>query len=334
MRTNVIYIFLFLSSFTQSFAQTSINWLSIEEAEAKNKLEPRPFLIDLYTEWCGWCKKLDATTYRDPQIVSFINQNFYAIKFDAETHDTIVFQGQTFVNPSSANRSTHQLAMKFMPERRSYPTTYFMDETMKVNLIVPGYLDSKDMAPFLVYYKEKIYESPSNNINEFRDLFKQTFESTQTTSLNWETMQEALNKNKTDKKKIVVFLNDDATITSKVMKTTSFEDSLVTAYLNENYHVVNFNTQSQETVTIGEQTLVNNPNEGIYHQLVIAGMLKNPIKFPACLFFDESNLLITPVPNYMGPTFLLPVLKYFKEDKYKDTQFADYLNQYNSAKSN
>ncbi len=329
--TKLLLSSLVLISFI-GFSQPDINWLTIEEAEAQNKITPKPFLIDIYTDWCGWCKKLDATTYKDPQVVGFVNENFYAVKFNAETQDTIEFQGETYVNKSSANRSTHQLAYKFMPDRRSYPTTYFMDETMKINLIVPGYLDSKDMAPFLVFYNEKVYES--SNINDFRTNFKTTFESETTENVNWLTMQEALEKNKTEKKKILVFLNDEATISGKVMKATSLEDSAVAAYINKNYLAVNFNTRSRDEITINDQKLINDPADGPYHQLVIAGMNGNPVKFPSCLFFDENNLLITPVPQYMDPNFTIPVITYFKEDKYKDTEFAAYLNEYraNQAK--
>lgn len=328
--TKLLLPILVLFSFI-GLSQPKVNWLTMEEAESQNKVTPKPFLVDVYTDWCGWCKKLNATTYQDPQVVGFINENFYAVKFNAETQDTITFQGETYVNKSTANRSTHQLAYKFMPERRSYPTTYFMDETMKINLVVPGYLDSKDMAPFLVFYNEKVYES--TNINDFRTNFKKTFESEATEKVKWITMQEALERNKAEKKKILVFLNDDATITGKVMKATSLEDSTVADYLNKNYLAVNFNTRSQEELIINNQKLINNPEDGPYHQLVIAGMNGAPIKFPTCLFFDENNLLITPVSQYMDPNFTVPVITYFKEDNYKDTEFAAYLTEYRTKLS-
>lgn len=68
-----------------------IKWLTFEEAEKLDSAENRPFLIDVYTDWCGWCKRMMATTFHNRQLASYINQNFYCVRFDAETQDTIQF---------------------------------------------------------------------------------------------------------------------------------------------------------------------------------------------------------------------------------------------------
>jgi thiol:disulfide interchange protein len=52
----------------------------LSTAGRSNKL----VLIDFYTDWCGWCKKLDRDTYTDPTVVSFLNQDFVCVKLDAE----------------------------------------------------------------------------------------------------------------------------------------------------------------------------------------------------------------------------------------------------------
>ena len=51
-----------------------------------------------YTSWCGWCKRMDGSTFSDPTIVNYMNAKYYCVKFDAETKDTIVFNGHQFVN--------------------------------------------------------------------------------------------------------------------------------------------------------------------------------------------------------------------------------------------
>ena len=57
-----------------------VRWVSFSEAVELSKKEPRKILIDIYTDWCGWCKKMDATTYGDGAVVEYINRHFYAVK--------------------------------------------------------------------------------------------------------------------------------------------------------------------------------------------------------------------------------------------------------------
>src|ERR1700721_1067191 len=75
-----------------------IHWVNFDEAVRLNKKHPKKIFIDVFTEWCGWCKKMDATTYTDPEIISYINKNFYPVRLDAETGDTFHFNNHTFFN--------------------------------------------------------------------------------------------------------------------------------------------------------------------------------------------------------------------------------------------
>ena len=75
-----------------------IKWYSFEEAYALNKKKPKKIMVDVFTEWCGWCKKMDAETFTNPVIVKYMNEHFYAVKFNAETGDTIRFRDTTYTN--------------------------------------------------------------------------------------------------------------------------------------------------------------------------------------------------------------------------------------------
>ena len=79
-----------------------INWLTLEEADSLYKIQKRPIFIDVFTDWCGWCKRMDATTFKDPNIAGYLNANFYSVKLNAETRDTITFNGKTFSNSQRA----------------------------------------------------------------------------------------------------------------------------------------------------------------------------------------------------------------------------------------
>ena len=74
---------------TSAFAQEKIQWISFEDAVERCAKEPKMVFIDVYTDWCGWCKRLDATTYQDSAVVAYINANFHAVKFNAEGSEKI-----------------------------------------------------------------------------------------------------------------------------------------------------------------------------------------------------------------------------------------------------
>ncbi|MGV3585410.1 MAG: thioredoxin family protein, partial [Adhaeribacter sp.] len=83
--TGLLCLILLLGSFTGKPAKKGkINWLSLEEAAVLNKKEPRKMVIDVYTDWCGWCRKMDQSTFSDPEVADYVNKNFYAVKLDAE----------------------------------------------------------------------------------------------------------------------------------------------------------------------------------------------------------------------------------------------------------
>lgn len=131
-----------------------IKWMSFEEAMKLNAGYPKKkVFIDLYTVWCGWCKKMDSETFADPKIVKFMNDNFLAVKFDAERKDTVEYNGQKLVNqnPEGA-RSAHQLAIAMLQGRMSYPTYVILDENSQKITAIPGFMKAPDFLPILMYF--------------------------------------------------------------------------------------------------------------------------------------------------------------------------------------
>lgn len=138
----------------QESTTEKINWMSFEEAVKLNETTPKKIFIDVYTDWCGWCTKMDQTTFIDPSIVEYINENYYAVKFDAEQAAPIEFMGHTFVNqnPDGPRKGTHQLAQALLQGKMSYPSYVFMNEKNQVLTIVPGYAQAKEFLPILKYF--------------------------------------------------------------------------------------------------------------------------------------------------------------------------------------
>lgn len=138
----------------QESTTKKINWMSFEEAVKLNETTPKKIFIDVYTDWCGWCTKMDQTTFIDPSIVEYMNENYYAVKFDAEQTEPIEFMGHTFINqnPNGPRKGTHQLAQALLQGKMSYPSYVFMNEKNQVLTIVPGYAQAKEFMPILKYF--------------------------------------------------------------------------------------------------------------------------------------------------------------------------------------
>jgi len=139
-------------------ADTKINWMTWEEAYEANKKEPRKIFIDVYTDWCGWCKKMDKSTFIDASVVKELNENFYAVKFDAEMKKDIDFNGATFSFAGSGRRGSHQLAFALLDGRMSYPSFVLLDENFGRIMLAPGYKTPEQLVPQLTYTSSEAYK--------------------------------------------------------------------------------------------------------------------------------------------------------------------------------
>jgi len=147
-----------------------INWLKIEDLEAANKKEKRKVLVDLYTDWCGWCKKMDKATFQNPEIADYVNENFHAVKFNAEQKSEINFAGKNHKFLPSGRRGANELAYKFLNGRMSYPTIAFLDEKLERINSFPGFKQPHQMEPMLAYIDGGHYKKKS--LQQFTSTYK------------------------------------------------------------------------------------------------------------------------------------------------------------------
>jgi thioredoxin-related protein len=132
--------------------QRLIKWMTIEEALEKSKTEKKKIFIDVYTDWCGWCKEMDKTTFKDPEIVSYLNEKYYAVKFNAEQTGDVVYQDKTYKFKKQGGRGVHELAAQLLNNRLSYPSFVILNEQQEVIQPIPGYQNAQKLDIILHYF--------------------------------------------------------------------------------------------------------------------------------------------------------------------------------------
>ncbi|MFT3936085.1 MAG: thioredoxin family protein [Chitinophagaceae bacterium] len=132
-----------------------LKWMTLKEAQEAMKQQKRPILIDLYTDWCGWCKVMDKKTYTNAKVIAYLQQNFYPVKLNAETRETVSWNEKAY-NYNSQNR-TNDFAIYLTYGRLSYPTTVILPTDNSGPQPVPGYLEPKDLELIVRYFGDGKY---------------------------------------------------------------------------------------------------------------------------------------------------------------------------------
>ena len=136
-----------------------ITWLTWEEAMEKlENGEKKKIFIDVYTDWCGWCKRMDQTTFSNAAVAKTMNEHFYAVKLDGEAKREITFKGHTFKYVASGRRGYHELAAALLQNKLSYPTVVFLDEEANMIQPLPGYRQAPEFHKILSFIGEGHYK--------------------------------------------------------------------------------------------------------------------------------------------------------------------------------
>ena len=149
--------------------QQVVKWYSVAEAMTLYKENPKKIMIDVFTDWCGWCKKMDRETFNHPVIAKYLKENFYPVKFNAESLDPIDFNGQKFINENTGNRSAHQFAVALLKGQLSFPSIAYFTEKLEFMGAMPGYKSADQLEVILTFIAQDKFKTMT--LEEYQKTF-------------------------------------------------------------------------------------------------------------------------------------------------------------------
>lgn len=163
-----------------SIGQT-INWVSFEEALELQKKNPKKIMMDVYTNWCGPCKMLDKNTFQNPDVAKYVNENYYAVKFDGEGNEVVNYKGNTYENKgyraemASRRNTVHGLTQAL--QVNAYPTIAFFDESGDLIFPLRGYQKPQQLELYLKMFLNDKHEEmkTQDDFNAYYSAFTPKF---------------------------------------------------------------------------------------------------------------------------------------------------------------
>lgn len=174
LKRGTLVISIFFICFFTVFSE-EIKWShSLDEGARLLRKEKKPMMVDVYADWCGWCTKLDQTTYIDPEVVK-LSKNFINVKVDSEKN----IEEYEFLRDN------------FKVE--GFPTILFFDQNGRYIDSIGGYVEAETLAKCLSYIDSEIKKT------------SQKTASSNQAQIEWiYSLDEALSKSKAEGKTIMI----------------------------------------------------------------------------------------------------------------------------------
>jgi len=120
-------MYLAICFFSVVYASDSIKWYSYEEGKVLAKVEKKKVFLHFYADWCGFCLKMAKETFQNAAVVSYLNNNFIAIRVDFDKE------------PATADKYGVM----------GLPSSWFLTEMGQPIVSIPGYISPDALLSLL-----------------------------------------------------------------------------------------------------------------------------------------------------------------------------------------
>lgn len=308
-----------------------VNWMSLDEVSKAFATRAKPIFLYFYDS-SDSSRIMSDSTLRDKDVSIYLNVYFYSIRIDVNTKENLTFfDGQTY-KPGTGTNGMHGLVEKLAGPAVTYPSFVIFNKQGQGTLYMGG-RDKIFIFPLLIYYGEEVNRQVTyeNFVPYFRKVFPEkpgVGYSIVRSVVKWIQLPDALQRQKTYPKKILIdyYLNERNTSTIMYMGTYNHAD--IGKYINDNYYPIHFNATSKDTINAFGATF---PPGSAYpfHELSVA-MLQGEMFFPSLIILDEEGKLLDRIQAYLTPELLEPILAYYGENKHKEMSYPDFLKTFQS----
>jgi thioredoxin-related protein len=136
-----------------------VKWYTIEQAVELARQEPRKLVVDVYTDWCVWCKVMDKNTFGNDTIAEYLNVKYYPVKLNAEQKEDITIGDQTYKFVAQGARGYHELAAILLNGNMGYPSVVFLDEQIRIIQPFQGYIRARQFDQIARFFGEEYYKT-------------------------------------------------------------------------------------------------------------------------------------------------------------------------------
>lgn len=322
LRGILIFSFVLLKNLLL-ISQNNVNWLTFERTYENFTAKPKPILIFLYNPNDSLSEKMQKITFTNEEVVPYVNILFYPILFDVTTNDTITFfTGQKYWKTGKYHSLVDVLAGK----NPTFPSLIIFDKNAQ-GQIFEGYRNRDSIFPILIYFAEEV--NLNTNYQDWEKLYFEAYppgKSLLITRLNvhWLTMNELNDALKAQKKKVLIDIYNNYSVSQTVMRLTVYNEPRIANYLKEKFHCVLLNYKSDEVFEFKGVTYKNQNPPNSYHDFAIAA-LQGKMRFPAFLILDEDLNLLDRIQIFTDRKLFWDIINYYGSNSYKTMDFKKFL---------